>query len=315
MVFLILLSLLGLASVVAGAGLLVSGASSVARKARISEFVIGMLIVGVGTSMPELMVSFFGAIEGNGDVAIGNVVGSNIFNVLLILGITMMIKPVKLSKSGLYVDILMCLSISLILYLMCFGFTWNKGGELSRIEGLVMLALFALFMWYSLKTGREQEMEESHQAVAVQPVWKSVIYIAAGLGMLVVGAKLFVDKAMDIANILNISDSFIAITLLAGGTSFPELAVSVTAALKGHNEIALGNIVGSNIFNILFILGICSTITPLQAQGVGPFARAVMIYAVLLLLVWVVLYKRREVPRWQAGLMLVSYAAYIWFIS
>ncbi len=310
----VLLSLLGLAGVVSGACFLVNGASAVARRAHISEFVIGMVIVGFGTSMPELLVSLFGAVNGSGDVAIGNVVGSNIFNVLLILGLAMLIRPEKMPRSGLMADMLICLAASVVLYLMGFGFTVQRGGVISRLDGGILLVLFVLFFWRSLKVGRANAVETDSMQ-ASQPLWRSIVALVGGLVLLVGGAKLFVNNAVEIAHLLNVSDSFIAVTLLAGGTSLPELAVSVTAALKRHSDMSLGNIVGSNIFNILFILGACSVITPLQAEGVGPFDMFVMIYAVLLLMVWAVAYRRRPIPRWQALLMLLSYAAYIYVIS
>ena len=315
MAVMILLAVLGLVGVISGATFLVNGAAAVARRIHISEFVIGMVIVGVGTSMPELLVSLFGAIDGSGDVAIGNVVGSNIFNVLLILGLTMFVKPVRLAKKGLMMDVLICLLASVLLYLLVFGFSIERGGELSRMGGVVMLLMFGLFLWYSFKTGREIG-EEEHVVVEGQDVlWKSVFGIVIGLVLLVFGARLFVNEAVEIARLLNISESFIALTLLAGGTSLPELAVSVTAAVKGNNEIALGNVVGSNIFNILLILGLCSVVTPLQATGVGPLDMAVMLFSVLMLVWWVVANKKREVSRWQSLLLLASYAAYIYIIS
>lgn len=315
MAIMILLAVLGLIGAVSGATFLVNGASAVARRMHISEFVIGMVIVGVGTSMPEMLVSMFGAIGGSGDVAIGNIVGSNIFNVLLILGTTMLIKPVRLTKKGLMIDVLICLAISILFYLLVFGFSIERGGELSRVEGIVVLMLFGLFLWYSFKTGQENGGEQGAAVKEQTSWWKSFGSIIFGLAFLIVGARLFVNEAVEIARMLNVSESFIAITLLAGGTSLPELTVSITAAVKGNNEMALGNIIGSNLFNILLILGLCSTITPLQAAGVGPFDMAVMIYSVLMMVWWVAAYRTKAVPRWQALLLLLSYAAYIYFIS
>lgn len=252
----ILILLAGLALVVLGADWLVEGSSTIARKAGLSEFVIGLTIVGIGTSMPELVVSLTGALKGNADIAIGNIVGSNILNTLFILGVTALIRPVPITAGNIKADI--PLNIIACVLLIAAGMRFSLFGigdanVLSRIDGIVFLLLFAAYLYWSFKSGRAAEEEESEGQN--KKLWVAVLMVIAGLAALIFGGDKFVDSATAIARRLNISDKFIAITILAGGTSLPEFVTCVVAAVKKKGQLALGNIIGSNISNILLILG------------------------------------------------------------
>ena len=251
----ILLLLAGLALIIFGADWLVDGSSAVARRAGISEFVIGLTIVGFGTSCPELVVSLTGALQGNADISVGNVVGSNIFNTLLILGMTAVIAPVAVTRANSRRDIPITLLVTFL-----FAFLALAGGRINRIEGILFLILFVGYLFYCFKTDSGMTDEGP---VKERSLWLALLLIAAGLAGLIVGGRLFVDNAVGIARAVGVSDKFIAITLLAGGTSLPELATCIVAAAKKKDQLALGNILGSNVFNILLILGASAVVTPL----------------------------------------------------
>ncbi|MGN0190636.1 MAG: calcium/sodium antiporter [Candidatus Cryptobacteroides sp.] len=266
--FLILAS--GLILILLGANWLVDGSSSIAKKAGMSEFVIGLTIVGIGTSMPELVVSCTGAFQGNSDIAIGNVIGSNIFNVMLILGITALICPVTITKTNRNIDIPLNLAVTLVLMLLGMKQTiFGAGGnQLNRIEGILMLLVFALYLYVSFRKGKNTDSEADDE-VKLYKTPVAVVMILFGLGALVGGGQLFVNSAVELARMFNVSDKFIAITILAGGTSLPELATCIVAAAKKRSQLALGNILGSNISNILLILGAAATITPLSFGNIS----------------------------------------------
>ena len=300
----ILLVLVGLALVVFGADWLVDGASAVARKAGISEFVIGLTIVGFGTSCPELVVSLTGAIQGNADISIGNVVGSNIFNTLLILGLTAALIPVAVSKENTKRDI----PITLLVTLFFIGAALTNGG-ISRIEGIVFLLIFAAYLYYCFKFDSGNDGgEEEHKAMNV---WVAVLLIAAGLAGLIFGGQLFVNHATSIAHSIGVSDKVIALTLLAGGTSLPELATSIVAATKHKAQLALGNILGSNVFNILLILGCSSIITPLSTASMTAFDYGALALSAAMLLLWSFVGGKNKIDRWEGIVMLLTYAAYM----
>ncbi len=308
MVIDILLLIVGLALIVFGADWLVDGASAVARKAGISEFVIGLTIVGFGTSCPELVVSLTGAFQGNADIAIGNVVGSNIFNVLMILGITTLIAPVAMSRVNARVDIPIALGVTVLF--MALGLT---GGGINRIEGLVMMLVFAAYIYYCFKFDKSAEdaggAEESQKKV--RSVWFAVLLIAAGLAGLIAGGQLFVGHATNIARAVGVSDKVIALTLLAGGTSLPELATCIAAAAKHKDQLALGNILGSNVFNILLILGCSAVITPLSTAAMTAADFGTLLLSILLLLVSAYSGHRDRVDRWEGVVMILVYIAYM----
>lgn len=267
----ILLLLAGLALVLIGAEALIEGASGLARRWGISEFVIGLTIVALGTSAPEMVVSFISAFEKNSDMAVGNIIGSNIFNTALILGLSAVIAPVAITRGNLRRDIPVNIGITALLIVLGLKRTLFGIGEngLSRVEGIIFLALFVWYMVSSFIHDKENRLEaetsgqETESAARQMNVFKALLYIAAGLAGLIFGGRLFVDHAQVIARMAGLSDKFIAITVLAAGTSLPELATSCIAAAKGKGQLALGNILGSNTSNILLILGGSAVISPL----------------------------------------------------
>lgn len=274
--------LISLVGIVFGADFLVAGAVSVARKYKVSDFVIGAAIVGVGTSMPELVVSFLGALNGNADVAIGNVVGSNIFNVLGILGLTAIFFPVVIDRKNMKFEIPLCIAVSVVLMVLALNFFNGTAASISRVDGIVLLLLFAYFMWYSFARDRKQATAEQTTVEEKSPLWLAVVKILGGLVLLITSCDFFVDNAVLIAKSFGVDDAFISLTLIACGTSLPELAASVAAAVKKNTDMALGNIVGSNIFNITLILGLCSQVMPLTSAGITSVDYVVMIAAAVL---------------------------------
>ena len=260
-----------LVGIVFGADLLVAGAVSVARRYKVSDFVIGAAIVGIGTSVPELVVSFFGALKGNADVAIGNVVGSNIFNVLGILGMTAICFPIAIDKKNMTFEIPFCIGISILLTLLALNFFDGTPAVISRVDGIILLLLFAGYMWYSFTRDKKNGLTEASEEMPTEkptPLWLAIVKVVVGLGVLIVSCDMFVDDAVSIAKSWGVSDAIISLTLIACGTSLPELAASVVAAFKKNTQLALGNIVGSNIFNILLILGLSSQVMPLTSAGI-----------------------------------------------
>ena len=300
----------GLLLVIYGAEWLVNGASGIARRAGISEFVIGLTIVGFGTSCPELVVSLTGAIKGLADISIGNVVGSNIFNTLLILGVTSMIAPMAITKNNKMRDIPMVFGVTLLFIL--FG-KFNQ--DISRLEGIMFLLIFVAYIWYCFKfTPREEESEIKEKQLKI---WQSIMLVVAGLAGLIGGGQLFVNSATNIAHMIGVSDKFIAITILALGTSLPELATCVVAAAKHKGQLALGNILGSNIFNILLIIGASAVVTPLNFGSMNNIDLGVLLLSTILLFASCYVAKKDMLDRVDATLMLLCQAGYMaWlFIS
>ena len=311
----ILLLLVGLGLIVLGADWLVEGASSIARKAGVSEFVIGLTIVGFGTSCPELVVSLTGAFAGNADIAVGNVIGSNIFNVLFILGLTALLCPVSMTPENRKADIPLALCVTLLF--LAFGLNRTLLGlgdanGLNRWEGALFLLLFAGYLVHSFRNGKPSASEGS--VGTPRPVWQAVAFVVFGLAGLIFGGNLFVDKATVLARDLGVSDKFIAVTVLAGGTSLPELATSLVAALKGRDQLALGNILGSNVFNILLILGSSALITPLSFASVTLVDAGVLLSSMLLLLLWAYTGRKERIDRWEGALMLLLFGAYYYYL-
>lgn len=296
----------GLAMIVFGADFLVDGASAIARRSGISEFVIGLTIVGFGTSCPELVVSITGAISGNSDISIGNVIGSNIFNSMFILGLTAVLSPVAISAENRRRDIPIVIAVSLLLALS--GMFVGKEGGISRIEGAAFLVIFAVYIYYCFKNGRSDAETETRISMSTP---KALVYILLGLGGLVYGGDIFVDSATDIARASGVSDKVIAITLLAGGTSLPELATCIVAVVKKRGEMALGNILGSNIFNILLILGCSAVIFPLSFEHISYTDMGVLILSQLLIFTSAYTGKKDSIDRIDGVIMLVCEAAYL----
>ena len=302
MILQIILLLTGLALIIFGADFLVDGSSAIARKAGISEFVIGLTIVGFGTSCPELVVSLTGALQGNADISVGNVVGSNIFNTLLILGMTAVIAPVAVTRSNSRRDIPIALLVTVLF--VALGMT---GQQISRWEGILFLLVFAAYMVYCFKsdTGAQEEA-----GAKVKSLGLAIVLVLAGLAGLIFGGQLFVNNATAIARAVGVSDKFIAITLLAGGTSFPELATCIVAAAKKKDQLALGNVLGSNVFNILLILGASSVVTPLSTLALTWVDLGVLLGSAVMIWLWTYTGRRTHIDRWEAILMLVSFFGY-----
>ena len=307
-----LILVLALAGIVFGADTLVAGSVAVARRYKVSDFVIGAAIVGIGTSMPELTVSFLGALQGNAEVAIGNVVGSNIFNILGILGITAIFFPIAVTKENIRFEIPVCIAVSVLLTALVF---LSGSPTISRADGIILLLVFAGFMWYSFYRDRKinhlQQPSEQTAEKPSTPLWLSILKIIGGLGVLIVSCDIFVDDAVKIARQLGLDDAFISITLIACGTSLPELAASIAAAVKKNTQLALGNIVGSNIFNICLILGLSAQVTPLSSSAITPVDYVVMIGAAVLPLL---LGLKGKIGRLGGVLMLGSFVAYTWYL-
>lgn len=307
-----LLLILSLAGIVFGADYLVAGAVSIARKYKVSDFVIGAAIVGVGTSMPELVVSFIGALNGNSDVAIGNVVGSNIFNVLGILGLTAVFFPVAVDRKNMRFEIPLCIGVSVLLTLLAFNFFNGNPAVISRTDGIVLLAAFAGFMWYSFYRDRKgTDMTEEAVEEDKTPLWIAIVKVIGGLALLITSCDIFVDNAVSVAKSFGVNDAFISLTLIACGTSLPELAASIAAAVKKNTQMALGNIIGSNIFNITLILGLSSQVMPLTSAGITIVDYAVMIAAAVLPMAFGI---KGKIGRIGGAFMVLCFVAYNWYL-
>ena len=302
----ILLLIVGLGLILAGANFLTDGSAAVAQRFRVPEFIIGLTIVAVGTSTPELVVSVLSAAAGNSDVAIGNVVGSNLFNVFLILGVCALIRPLPLTRSNIRRDIPFGMAASLVLLavtsdrLICAG----AADRIGRIDGIVTIRT----------TKRPEAVPADAGAKKPAALWLAVVMIAGGLAGLIFGGDMFLKSATEIARRLGISESVIAITLVAGGTSLPELASSVVSLLKGKSEMALGNVIGSNIANILLILGVSATIRPLTMGGITTTDILMVVLSSLLLLLTAFTFRRKQIDRWEGAIFLMIYVAYIWYL-
>lgn len=300
----LLLIVLGVVMVLWGADRLTEGASALARRMRVPEIVIGLTIVAAGTSAPELFVSLVSALKDTPDMAVGNVVGSNIFNTLLIVGCAAMVAPMVIAPSTVKKDIPFAVGASMLLLAVIL-----MGNDVSRSDGFVLLAFFALFMVYTFRVALQKGNGENASVVAPVNVWKSLLYVVAGLGGLIIGSNLFVDSASDVARQLDISEGVIGLTIVAGGTSLPELATSVVAARKGQSAIAIGNVIGSNVFNILFILGLTATVSPMAVQGITVVDLSVMLVSILM--VWAFSYTKYTVARWEGAVLTLAFMAYM----
>lgn len=305
MIYIILLLALG--GIVLGAEWLVSGSVSIAKRLKVSEFVIGAAIVGIGTSMPELVVSSIGAIEGNSDVAIGNVVGSNIFNILGILGITALVCPIPIDRKNMRFEIPLCILVSVLLLLFAMNFFNGTSPVIGSVDGMILLAFFLLFIWYSMHRDRKEASQEKNEDAEKIKLTLPIIKVLGGLAVLIYSCDVFVDKAVTIARNFGLSDSFISITLIACGTSLPELAASAAAAFKKNTQLALGNIIGSNIFNITLILGVCSQISPLTSAGITSIDYIVAIGAAVLVFA---LGFMKKISKGAGLVMFLSFVAY-----
>ena len=301
----------GLVLILLGANCLTDGASSLAKRFKISDLVIGLTVVAFGTSAPELAVSLSSAIKGSADIAIGNVVGSNMFNTLMIVGCTAFFAPIVVTRNTLLKEIPLCILASVALLAISNDMLLDKQplDVLSRTDGFLLLLFFIIFMVYTFSIARQHGDEEAEEVKQI-PLWLSLIYIIGGLAALVFGGNIFVDGATGIARSLGVSESVIGLTLVAGGTSLPELATSVVAALKKNPEMAIGNVVGSNLFNIFLVLGASATITPLNLIGITNFDLLSLVIASVILWFFGVFYKKRTITRVEGTILVVCYIAY-----
>ena len=312
---------IGVVLVLWGADRLTDGAVGIATRLNIPQIVIGLTIVAMGTSMPEFCVSLVSALKGTADLAVGNVVGSNVFNALLIVGVTALVAPMTILRQTVRKDIPFALVASMLLVLMCLD------GTLSRIDALVLLALFGFFMYVTLQAGlsakkadKQAASDEPSQAASDEPAeaqapmsWlRASLFIIIGLGCLIGGSNLFVGGATAVATELGISDAVVGLTVVAMGTSLPELATSVVAARKGNSGIAIGNALGSNVFNILLILGLTGAITPLTLQGITTLDLTMLVVSMMLL--WLFSFTKLTIERWEGALLTTIFVAYMTYL-
>ena len=307
----VLFIIIGIVIVLMGADKLTEAASSLARGMKIPEIVIGLTIVSMGTSAPELFVSLTSALQHTPDMALGNVIGSNIFNTLLIVGCAAIVAPMTIAHTTVSKDIPFSLLASALLVVLCmddFSSVQITGHVLSRTDGVVLLLCLALFMWLTYRVAMRNR-KETTVAPPSMPWWRAVLWMVLGLGALVLGSDLFVSSASDLAVSLGMSQAVVGLTIVAGGTSLPELATSVVAAYRGRSAIAIGNVIGSNVLNILAILGITAVISPLHISGITPIDLGLLLGSVALL--WLFCFTKYTVARWEGWLLTLIFGAYM----
>lgn len=304
----ILIIVVGIALVLWGADRLTDGAVAVAEKMKMPQIVIGLTIVAMGTSMPEFCVSLISALKGTSDLAVGNIVGSNIFNALLIVGVSALVAPMTIMETTVRKDIPFALVASALLLIMCLD------GNISRIDAGILFAMFLIFMYMTLKGAKKQgaDAEEAIEGEGNKPMstWLSVVWILVGLLCLIGGSNLFVEGATAVATSLGVSEAVIGLTIVAGGTSLPELATSVVSARKGNSGIAIGNALGSNVFNILAILGITGMITPMTLKGITYIDLSMLVISIML--VWLFSFTKYKIERWEGAVLTAVFVGYIY---
>ena len=304
----ILFVVVGIALVLWGADRLTDGAVAVAEKMKMPQIVIGLTIVAMGTSMPEFCVSFISALKGTSDLAVGNIVGSNIFNALLIVGVSALVAPMTIMETTVRKDIPFALVASAMLLVMCLD------GDISRIDAGILFAMFLIFMYMTLKGAKKQGVgvEETIEEGVKKPMatWLSVVWILVGLLCLIGGSILFVEGATAVAAKLGVSEAVIGLTIVAGGTSLPELATSVVSARKGNSGIAIGNALGSNVFNILAILGITGMITPMTLKGITYIDLSMLVISIVL--IWLFSFTKYKIERWEGAVLTAVFVGYIY---
>ena len=315
----IVLMLVGLALLLVGANYLTEGSSAIAKRFGISEFVIGLTIVAIGTSAPEFVVSLISTFNGTTDVAIGNILGSNLFNTLMILGVTAIIQPIRIERNTLSRDIPFGLLAAVVLAI-CGLDAWLNGdaGVITRSEGLLMICFLVVFMVYSFITAKRDEAPEDAQAIETptqkRPIWLEIIMIVGGLAGLIYGGELFLENAVIFARDMGMSEAVIAVTLMAGGTSMPELITCVIAAAKKKGQLALGNVIGSNISNVFLILGTCATVSPLQLGNILPIDLVILSAASLLVAITAFTFRRNELDRAEGAIFMILYIVYVLYL-
>lgn len=305
---------IGLALILWGASALTDGASAIARRMGVSDLVVGLTVVSFGTSAPELTISVMSAIDGSAGLAIGNVVGSNVFNICAIVGVTALLRPVAVGRSLMVNEIPLVLLSSVVLLVMGCSTLLDGAAVnvLTRVDGLILLLFFAVFMRYVFASAKESDTApEGGDASGRMPVWKAVALTAGGLAALIWGGDRFVDGASAIAASLGVSQAVIGLTIVAAGTSLPELATSVAAALKGRTGMAIGNVIGSNIFNVFMVLGASATVRELPFQGIG--LSDLLVLTGVSLLFWLSgrVIGRNEITRLEGGIFVAIYIAYM----
>lgn len=306
----ILFIVVGIALVLWGADRLTDGAVAVAEKMKMPQIVIGLTVVAMGTSMPEFSVSLISALKGTTDLAVGNIVGSNIFNALLIVGVSALVAPMIIQETTVRKDIPFALVSSTLLLIMCLD------GNISRLDAGVLFVMFLIFMYMTLKgakkQGAEQEAAVETGGKKEMATWLSVVWILVGLICLIGGSNLFVEGATAVATNLGVSEAVIGLTIVAGGTSLPELATSVVSARKGNSGIAIGNALGSNVFNILAILGVTGMITPMTLEGISSFDLSMLVISIIL--VWLFSFTKYKIERWEGAVLTAVFVGYIYIL-
>lgn len=312
--------IVGVALVLWGADRLTEGASSLARGMHVPEIVIGLTIVAAGTSAPEMFVSLVSALKGTSDLAVGNVLGSNIFNTMLIVGCSAVVAPMAVAPSTVKKDIPFAVVASFLLFILCFDdmdspHLW--GNEISRSDGIILLTCFLIFMIYTFQSAKKQGLMPTQEEIEdnkelpkdYSKLWRNLTFIVLGLACLIVGSNLFVDAASYIAHRYGVRQSVIGLTIVAGGTSLPELATSVVAAYKGRSAIAIGNVLGSNVFNILLILGTTAVVHPLRIMGITIVDLMMMLVSIGI--VWLFAFTKYSVSRREGALLILGFLAYM----
>lgn len=316
----------GVVLVLWGADRLTEGAVAVAERLRVPQIVIGLTIVALGTSMPELCVSVVSALKGTPDLAVGNVVGSNIFNALLIVGVAALVAPMTILRSTVFKDVPCALVASVVLLMMC-----QNDWIITRLDGAILFVFFLVFMRLTIKgatsaqpvaqpvqgeptQGQTAQEAAADEASAKQPMkgWLAGLWMVVGLAALIGGSNLFVGGATEVARALNVSDAVIGLTIVAGGTSLPELATSVVAAKKGNSGIAIGNVLGSNVLNILFILGLTGMISPMHIEGITNVDLYMMLVSTIM--IWFFSFTKYTIERWEGAVLVLTFGGYMWYL-
>lgn len=295
---------IGIVLVLWGADRLTDGAVAVAEKMKMPQIVIGLTIVAMGTSMPEFCVSLISALKGTSDLAVGNIVGSNIFNTLLIVGVSALVAPMSIMKTTVRKDIPFALVASALLLIMCLD------GDISRIDAAILFVMFLIFMYITLRGAKAQGTDVEEKEKKPMATWLSVVWILVGLACLIGGSNLFVDGATAVATNLGVSEAVIGLTIVAGGTSLPELATSVVSARKGNSGIAIGNVLGSNVFNILAILGLTGVISPMTLKGITMTDLSMMVISIIL--IWLFSFTKYKIERWEGAILTAVFVGYIY---
>lgn len=304
MILNILFIVIGIVLVLWGADRLTDGAVAVAEKMKMPQIVIGLTIVAMGTSMPEFCVSLISALKGTSDLAVGNIVGSNIFNTLLIVGVSALVAPMSIMKTTVRKDIPFALVASALLLIMCLD------GDISRIDAAILFVMFLIFMYITLRGAKVQGTDLEEKEKKPMATWLSVVWILVGLACLIGGSNLFVDGATAVATKLGVSEAVIGLTIVAGGTSLPELATSVVSARKGNSGIAIGNVLGSNVFNVLAILGLTGVISPMTLKGITMTDLSMMVISIIL--IWLFSFTKYKIERWEGAILTAVFVGYIY---